>query len=173
MKLLESERITIRHLSHDDLETMSLILSDPDVMRHSVRGVMDKDATLGFINECIESYKESGFGPWALIDKESSELIGFSGINKEPLGESTVTNLGYRLAKRYWGKGLATEAVRSVLDYAFNKLCIEAVVAIIEPENLSSIKVAEKVGFDMYEFLNFHNSTVHKYSLSRHQWQRV
>ena len=117
MKILETERIIIRHLSINDLEPLSVILRDPDVMKHSVNGVMSREATLKFINDCIQSYKENEYGPWALIDKNKKQLIGFSGINEMDFNCSSVTNLGYRLAKEYWNKGYATEAVENILEH--------------------------------------------------------
>ncbi len=111
----ETERMLIRLLSLNDLAALTAILSDPEVMKHSIRGVCDRAATREFIEWCSSCYASCGVGPWALIDKRSSELIGFCGVGPEVVGNAEEIILGYRLAKRYWGKGLASESASGAL----------------------------------------------------------
>ena len=80
-------------------------------------------------------------------------------------------NLGYRIAKRYWNKGLAAEAARAVLNYVFNEQKFTSVVVIIEPAHVASLKVAEKVGFSDYDVLEFHSRPVRLYRLTSQQWK--
>lgn len=79
---------------------MTKILSDPEVMKYSIRGVCDEDATRRFIDWCLECYASLGIGPWALIAKDSGRLVGFCGVSPEEVNGVEEIGLGYRLAKR-------------------------------------------------------------------------
>lgn len=160
----------LRPLCYEDVDDLLVILSDPEVMRFSVRGVCDRAATVRFIDWCRACYDRHGLGPWALIDKTGGELIGFCGLGPESVGEVEEVNLGYRLASRYWGRGLASEAVTAVLDYGFRSQPVTSVVAVIEPENRASVRVAEKAGFTAFQLVEFHGRPARLYRMSRKQW---
>jgi [ribosomal protein S5]-alanine N-acetyltransferase len=168
----ETERILFRHLSLDDVPALTEILSDPEVMTHSVRGVCDEAATRRFVEWCLACYQSHGIGPWALIEKATSSLIGFCGIGPERIGEMEEINLGYRLARRYWGRGLATESARAALTYAFETLAFDSVVVIIEPEHTASLRVAEKAGFHKFQDIAFHEKQVRLYRVTRDDWMQ-
>jgi len=133
--LFETERLIVRKLSHQDVPVLTTILSDPEVMRFSVRGVCDEAATLKFVDWCLDSYASHGIGPWALCVKESGDFIGFCGIGPEYIDGVEEINLGYRLAHRFWQQGYATEAVKGVLQYAFGqKIGVNGTPNIIMPD---------------------------------------
>lgn len=102
MQLFETERLVARQLSLQDVPALTEILSDPEVMKYSVRGVCDEGATRKFIDWCIGCYSSHGIEPWALLEKISGGLIGFSGVGPELVNDVEETNLGYRLARRFW-----------------------------------------------------------------------
>lgn len=170
MKIFETDRLMIRPLSLHDVPQLTTILSDPEVMRHSIRGVCDEAATREFIKWCLTCYDSHGVGPWALIDKTDSALVGFCGVGPEMVVDVEEINLGYRLATRYWNKGLASEAAQAVLDYIFRKGQYHSVVVIIEPDHIASLRVAEKAGFSQFETLEFHGRLVRLYRLASEQW---
>ena len=170
MQLFETERLVARQLSHQDLAALTEILSDPEVMKYSVRGVCNEDATRKFIDWCIECYSSHGIGPWALLMKKSDELVGFCGVSPEMVGDVEETNLGYRFARKFWNKGLATEAVGGVMSYAFVQKRCESVIAIIEPAHVASIRVTEKAAFEGYTIHDFHGRPVRIYRMTFQQW---
>jgi len=163
-------RLLIRPLSPADLPALAGILGDPEVMRYSVRGVCDAAATGRFLDWCLASYARDGIGPWALVEKGGTDLIGFCGIGQERVGEVEEINLGYRLARSCWGRGLATEAVQAVLSFALGQQARESVVVIVEPEHMASLRVAEKAGFRRYQETRFHGKSVRLYRLTRAEW---
>ena len=122
-------------------------------MRFSICGPLDIKGTTIFLEKtAIESYKEDGFGKWAVIDKDTNTLIGLCGLHNVDIGTNEIkTELGYRLAKDFWGKGLGTQAARAVRDYAFTTLKLNEIVSCIEKENLASIRVAEKVDMKFWK----------------------
>jgi len=105
-------------------------------------------------------------GPWALTEKRSGKLVGFCGIGPELVGGVEEINLGYRLARRYWNQGFATEAVKGVLRYAFDQKQCESVVVIIEPDHAASVRVTEKAGFSCYTMQEFHKKRVRLYRMT-------
>ncbi|MEE4460912.1 GNAT family N-acetyltransferase [Azotobacter chroococcum] len=173
MELMETARILIRPLSLDDVSALTEILSDPEVMKHSVRGVCDEAATRRFVEWCLDCYESYGVGPWALIEKESSTLIGFCGVGPERVGNAEEINLGYRLARRYWRVGIATEAACATLAYAFGTKAFRSVVAIIEPGHIASLRVAEKAGFHGFQEMVFHGKSVRVYRMTHDEWSEL
>jgi [ribosomal protein S5]-alanine N-acetyltransferase len=168
--IYETARTLTRPLSSADVPALTGILSDPEVMKHSVRGVCDEEATRRFIEWCVGCYESHSVGPWALIEKDTSTLIGFCGVSPERVGEVEEISLGYRLARRYWGRGLATESVRGALTFAFSARACDSVVAIIEPEHVASLRVAEKSGFRKFQELVFHGRMARLYRLTHDDW---
>ncbi|GAB3372510.1 GNAT family N-acetyltransferase [Azotobacter armeniacus] len=173
MFISETERMLIRPLSLDDVPSLAEILSDPEVMKHSVRGVCDEAATRRFIEWCLACYESHGVGPWALVEKESRALIGFCGVGPEFVGDVEEINLGYRLAQRYWGAGFATEAACAALAFAFSEKAFRSVVVIVEPEHGASMRVVEKAGFCSFQNVQFYGREVRLYRMTRDEWSAL
>lgn len=171
MQVFETQRLIGRLLSRQDLSALTAILSDPEVMKYSVRGVCDESATLSFIDWCTDSYATYGMGPWALVEKGSKELVGFCGVGPEEVDGVVEANLGYRLARRFWNQGLASEAAKGVLEHVFAGGQLTSVVVIIEPEHVASLKVAERAGFSEFKMLEFHERPVRLYRLTDEAWR--
>ena len=87
---------------------------------------------------------DHGFGRWALIDKATSALAGWCGLSY--LEHTTEVEIGYGLAKDYWGTGLATQAAAATMNYGFEQLHLPRIVAVAYPENAASRRVLEKLG---------------------------
>jgi RimJ/RimL family protein N-acetyltransferase len=167
--ILQSERLILRELVPDDTSALALILGDAEVMRHSVHGVLSAQETAGFIDACRRSYRERGFGPWAVVDKSSSTLAGFCGLNAEYVDGADEVEIGYRLGRGFWGKGLGTEAARMALAYGFDKVKLSAVIAIVEPDNLASLNVIRKLGFTGFVHSQYHRRGVKIYRMTAQQ----
>ena len=87
-----------------------------------------------------------GYGRWACIEKASGEVLGFAGL--EYLSEVGANDLGYRLFKRHWGRGLATEAPVASLEFGRVDLGLSRILAFVVPDNHASIRVLHKVGME-------------------------
>ena len=167
---LHTERLILRELTPDDTPALARILGDAEVMRHSVAGVLSEKATSEFIDGCRISYRERGFGPWAVVEKSTSILAGFCGLNAERVDDKDEIEIGYRLATGFWGKGLGTEAARSAVSYGFEQLQVPSLIAIVQPTNLASIKVIKKLGFGGYIHSQYHRQGVRIYRMTAQQW---
>ena len=143
---LTTERLFLRHFHILDAEAMYRVFGDPEVMRFG-DGVQTREWVDAWLLTCLERYyKTWGFGPYAVIERHSQELIGYCGLFFFPdVGGQPEVEIGYRLARSTWGKGYATEAATAVRNYAFDTLGIMRLIAIIDPSNTASIRVAEKL----------------------------
>jgi ribosomal-protein-alanine N-acetyltransferase len=168
--LLHTERLILRELTPDDTPALAQILGDAEVMRHSVAGVLSEKATGEFIDWCRMSYRERGFGPWAVVDTSTSTLAGFCGLNAERVDEKDEVEIGYRLATGFWGKGLGTEAARSAMSYGFEQLGLPSLIAIVQPTNLASVNVIKKLGFGGFVHSQYHRQGVRIYRMTAQQW---
>lgn len=92
----------------------------------------------------IESFESRGFGFWTVSRREEPELVGFCGLR--PIGESADVEVLYGIAPRLWGRGLATEAARAVLDFGFRRAALPRIYAGADPPNRASFRVIEKLG---------------------------
>ncbi|MDX5378704.1 MAG: GNAT family N-acetyltransferase [Halomonas sp.] len=169
---LETPRLRLRPLATGDVPELAAMLADPEVMRYSLRGVCDEMATRVFLDWCFDCYINHRTGPLALVDKDERNFVGFCGVSPERVKGTAELSLGYRLARRYWGQGLATEAATAVLGHAFEDRRFDSVVAIVEPEHKASLRVAEKVGFERFEASEFHQRPVCLSRMRRSQWQQ-
>lgn len=148
-KPLETERLLIRQWQPEDREPFAALNADPDVMEFFPNPLsrIESDAMADRIHGLIE---EKGYGFWAVDEKSSGSFIGFVGLN-EPgyeLPFNPCLEIGWRLAKAYWGKGYAPEAAGKALEFAFETLNREEVVSFTTTTNIRSQTVMKKLGFN-------------------------
>lgn len=145
MTLATTPRLLIRTLQLDDLDALVPILGDKAVMEFST-GSLSKDEIQEWLITRIAEYDTNGFSVWAIVLKDENKLIGFCGIRPADLDGRTEIELIFRFAQAYWGQGYATEAARGVVEYAFNTLAINEIIAVINSRNTRSQNVLQKLG---------------------------
>ena len=146
-KILETERLILRTWTFDDEADLFAICSNAEVMRYIGTGepyTQRKEAN-EFLRWAVNYQNENGFCRWAVLLKETSEIIGSCGFAC-PHGTKEI-ELGYLLARAFWGKGYATEAAKSCLKYGFEKLQFREIIALTDLENIASQRVLNKIGF--------------------------
>ena len=143
---LLTERLEIRAFEPDDLEALHAVYGDPDVTRF-----IPPYPTLEHTRRALDIHvREARAGRpafWALIECESGELIGDTGLGLIE-GVGTEVELGYTLGPRWWGRGYATEAACAVRDYGLGELALAELLALVRPANAASIRVLEKIGME-------------------------
>lgn len=164
---MKTARVLIREFARSDAQDLSKILIDPLVMEFSSKGPLTEADTLSFIEWCIRSYQEHGYGQWALIEKKSGALIGCCGLSHATVDGADEVEIGYRLAQDQWGKGLASEAADRVLDHGFDICNIKSIVGIVSPRHEASIRVLEKVGFQSFSETRYSGWDVRIYRLTK------
>ena len=145
--IVETDRLILRHFDIFDGEAMDRVFTDAEVMYYG-DGVKTREWVRQWLRGWLEDYYQTwGFGMWAVVEKSGREIIGYCGLSRfaDRCGPDE-TEIGYRLARPHWGRGLATEAARAVRDYGFRTLRLPRLIAMIDPRNAASIRVAEKIG---------------------------
>lgn len=171
MVIAESARVQIRELAASDVPALRAILGDPSVMEFSSKGALADSDTRRFIEWCIRSYQEHGYGQWGLIEKQSGVLIGCCGLSHATVDGVDEVEIGYRLARKQWGKGVASEAANKVLGHGFSICNINSIVGIVSPRHKGSIRVLEKVGFQSFCETCYSGWNVRVYRMSKHDWE--
>ena len=170
MVVTETLRLLLRYFTWNDLNDMATIYADPIGMafRGSPRTFEETQQVFKWI---FDNYSKDGFEMWAIIHKADQKLIGCCGLIPQVVDGQQETEMGYVLAKEYWGQGLATEAAFAVRNYGFEKLGCDRIIALINPKNLASQNVAQKIGL-IYEKDTTHSEktvcvyAIHKSSFS-------
>src|SRR5260370_23110914 len=143
---LKTCRLILRPFESGDVEAAFGWFGDPTVMRFTPTG---PDTSIEQTKARLANYQEHqtthGFSKWIILDHRSGSAIGDAGLLK--LAEYGWIDLGFRLARPYWGKGLATEAASAWVRAAFDDFHIERLTALVHPENLASIRVLGKLRF--------------------------
>jgi RimJ/RimL family protein N-acetyltransferase len=144
--VIQTARTRLRRLRATDERALIALDSDPEVMRYvgSPAGVRPPAETAERAKRRIEE-DLAPLGFWAVEDAADGALLGLSALIRMPTGDDV--ELAYRLARRAWGRGLATEAAGALADHALDDLALPRLVAVTYPDNRPSQRVLEKIGF--------------------------
>lgn len=167
---IETARLRLRMFDWDDLDALSCIAKDADVMRFIGCGrPLTREETHANLASIISAFRRRGFGRWAVIWKETGTLAGYCGLSH---GDAAVgVELAYMLARGEWGKGLATEAARACLRYGFERLNFGAISALTRPENLRSRRVMERLRMRFVRAGHHYGYNCVCYRISRNEWR--
>ena len=169
MKTIETERLLLRPFTTDDLDEFALLCADPEVMRYIGNGEPQPRERVEIrFNALIKHWNDHGFGPFAVTTKPSSEFAGFCGL--QHLDDTAEIEVGYRLGKRFWGMGLATEGAMASLRFGFEELALDRIVAVVQPANVASCRVIEKIGLRYVRDARFYDTDVKYYAISRKEY---
>lgn len=162
---IQTKRLLLRELTTKDAPGMFLLDSDPLVHQYlGNQPVRDLSQSLSDIEFIKAQYESNGIGRWAVILRQTGEFIGWSGLKliTEPTnGQKNYYDLGYRFIRSAWGKGYAQESALAAIDYGFNILKIDEIIAIADVGNLASIHVLEKVGLEKISLFDYHGRMHH------------
>jgi RimJ/RimL family protein N-acetyltransferase len=143
--ILETERLLLRPFTLDDVDPIEAVLGDPVAMQF-YPAPLTREGVEVWIRKSLARYEKDGCGLYAMVLKESDEVIGDCGCVVQLVEERDQLEIGYHVRRNLWGNGYATEAARACMDYAFDQLGAPRVISMIRPENLNSRRVAEKNG---------------------------
>lgn len=143
--ILETRRLRLREMTQDDYGALCKILQDGEVM-YAYEHTFSDGEVQAWLKRQLERYREYGFGLWAVILKESGELIGQCGLTMQACPEQQVLEVGYLFQKAFWHQGYATEAAVACREYAFDILKADEVYSIIRDTNFTSQNVAIRNG---------------------------
>ena len=143
--VLETPRLQLREMSLADMQPLAVILQDERVM-YAYNGAFSEEETLAWMQKQLRRYREFGFGLWAVLKRDTGEMIGQCGIMMQEYRNTQVPEIGYLFAYKHWHQGYATEAAIACREYGFNTLHFDALYSIIRDTNIPSQNVALRNG---------------------------
>lgn len=171
---IETDRLLLRPLELSDAERMFILDSDPVVCQYlGTQPVESNEVSKKIIQGIIQQYEDTGVGRLAVILKDEDKMIGWCGLKwhkEEVNGVKEFYDLGFRFIPQYWGKGIATEASRAVVNEAFLTLPIDKIYAYADTRNKASIRVLEKIGFQYIKLFYDRDELCSWYELSRQSY---
>ena len=149
--MMETERLIIREMVQSDLEALCRIMCDEEVMRAAYESAFSIEEVQGWLNRHLKRYEDYGFGLWAVVLKETNEMIGQCGLTLQSWKDKEILEIGYLFCKDYWHKGYATEAAIACKEYAFTVLDASSVYSTIRDTHTASQNVAIRNGMKIVD----------------------
>lgn len=168
--IIETERLVMREFNQDDVDSMFELNSDEEVTRYTGdQRFEDKTEVIRLI-DTYDEYERYKMGRWSLLLKSTGDYIGFCGLKY--LAELNEADLGFRLMKKYWNQGYATESSVAALNYGFDTLQLEKIVGRAASENTRSLRVLEKLGMVFETDFREHGRPCRQYMLTGNGWSK-
>jgi len=177
MTLLSTSRLRLEPFTEGHLAGLNKLNSDPEVMRYLSAGRPETlEETRAVIERVMKRWDEVGYSWWALIERETEELVG-AGAVQNLRRESTLVpdlacplEIGWRLRRDRWGRGLAVEAAQAMGDFAFKELNARELLAVCDPANTASASVMKRLGMQEVGIQRWYGKDLLAYLIQAHQW---
>jgi RimJ/RimL family protein N-acetyltransferase len=147
---VETERLLLRRWRPEDAEPFAAINADAEVMRFIGDGrPAGRTASDDLLRRIEDEWETRGHGLWAVQERAApGTLLGFCGLAVPAFLPQVLpaVEVGWRLARDAWGRGIATEAARAAVADGFARLGLAEILAIVHPDNARSLRVTEKLG---------------------------
>jgi len=149
---IETERLLLRQWDEEDLSKFAQINLDPDVMEF-FPDTLSRKESYKLADKLKGIIEENGWGFWAIELKSTHDFIGVAGLNipQIELPVKPLVEIGWRFARKHWGKGYATEAAKASIDYGFCNLNLDNIYSFTSVLNKRSIRVMERLGMENME----------------------
>lgn len=170
--ILETKRLILRHQVLDDLDSLWALYCNPNITKYIPDAPRSREEAQGELEWHMNGHpRHPELGLWATILKENGKFIGRCGLLPWEIDGILEVEVAYTIAEEYWGQGLGSEAAQAILQYGFEKLNLTRLICLIEPENIGSQKVADKMGMSLEKKielpLNGVNEPVWIYSINK------
>ena len=168
---VHTERLLLRAANESDVDAFAAMAADPQFTRFIGGPVTNRAAAWLKVARQLGMWVLRGHGIWAVVEQETGQVIGRSGLWWEP-GWPGLEAVWF-IAPSRWGRGYAPEAARAALRFAFEVHNADRVVSVIRSDNTASIRVAEKIGETYDHTEHLHGADKHVYAISRTAWDRT
>ena len=145
-RVLQSERLLLRAMTVDDVDPLMTVFTDPIVMAAFGGVLFDREQMERWVARNLAHQTRYGYGLYTVVHRGDDMVIGDCGLENMEIDGAQEIELGYDLRSDYWGRGLATEAARTVRDHAFRRLDVKRLISLIRLGNTASCRIAEKIG---------------------------
>jgi RimJ/RimL family protein N-acetyltransferase len=171
----ETDRIVMREIVMEDAAAMFEMDSDPEVHRYLHKSpIQSVEQAVSSIKYIRQQYIDCGIGRWAIIDKRTNQFVGWGGLKfrtDQVNGYTNFHDIGYRLLRRFWGQGFATESAKTTLKYAFEELGLKAVYALADVENKASINALLKSGLKINARIEHEGVLCEWFEMRQEEWK--
>jgi RimJ/RimL family protein N-acetyltransferase len=168
---LETERLILNPWQNSDWAAFRPIAEDAAVMRYINGGIpWNEEQIRDFVDRQVTLHSDRGFCRWKLEERASGELIGFCGAGI--WRDAVDPEIGWWLARRCWGRGLATEAAQIALRDLFERVRLERVISVAMPENRASLRVMEKLGLRFRHAFESGGTPLVQYGIEATDWNQ-
>ena len=170
---IETYRLALREMTMDDFNALFIVLGDSDIMTHYPY-TFDENRVRGWIEKNIERYKIFGFGLWAVVLKETGEMIGDCGLTMQLIRGQIKPEIGYHIRRDCQRKGYGSEAAKAVRDWAFNNTPFNIIYSYMKFTNVGSYLTAAANGMHQVdEFPDELNEITKVYAITRDEWEML
>ena len=174
---LETERLLLRPLEPADLDDLAALHAEESFWHFPFGRGLTRDETRTFIERQIDSYDTSGVGMLAAVERRTGALTGWIGLAIPHWLPEVLPALevGWRLGRRWWGRGLATEGGAASIRDGFERLGLDEIISSYDPDNAASGAVMDRLGLRFRRQISHpeQGNTVHLHSLSHSRWERL
>lgn len=164
--VLETPRLILREFVPEDVDALAKVICDSETMKY-YPVTFDRAAAAEWIERNRRRYETDGFGLWAVVLKQTGELVGDCGLTRQDVNGASEIEIGYHVRRDLWGQGLATEAAAACREYGFANLETKRLISLIRPENLQSRRVAEKNGMRIIKEISWRGLKHYVYGIER------
>jgi len=165
MIILQTPRLTLRHLVPEDLDALHALYRDPEIRRYFPDGTRTRDETREELEWFLHGHPEHPeLGLWAVVERSSGDFLGRCGLLPWEIEGRREVELACLIDKRRWREGLATEAATAIVDHAGRVLRLDRLICLILPGNSASVRLAERVGMSFERELVDEPGLCHIYS---------
>ena len=169
--IIETNRLFLREMMESDFDALYEVLADSDIMEHYPY-TFDEARVRNWITRNMDRYRTDGFGLWAVVLKETGEMIGDCGITMQPIHGQWLPEIGYHIRKDQQRKGYASEAAAACIRYVFENYDFPAVYSYMKHTNIPSQRTAMKNGMRFVEeFEDPDNTYTRVYIMNRKEWE--
>ncbi len=169
---IETERLLLRPWTLADGEAWFKLLQEPDILRYfpnpSPPPRFKADA---YIKHHLEQWEKYGYGHWAVVTPKDGSVIGWNGL--EYLAELDAVEVAYLLSKRAWGRGYATEAASAAIRFGFETAALPAIIGLVHPDNVASIRVLEKCGLTFADDITLWEMGMRRYRIEHSDYENT
>jgi RimJ/RimL family protein N-acetyltransferase len=146
---IRTERLLLRPLTTDDVDSLLRILGDPQTMRW-YPAPLEREDVVGWIERQRDRYEHDGFGLLGVEESATGEFLGDCGPTVQNVDGDPHVELGWHVRRDRWGEGIATEGGAACRDWCWANLDVDHLISLIRPENRQSWRVAEKLGMTIW-----------------------
>jgi ribosomal-protein-alanine N-acetyltransferase len=173
----QTPRLLFREIIHDDADAFFEMDSDPEVHKYlGNEPVVDKEKIHEVINFIQQQYTENGIGRWAIIEKSTNAFVGWGGLKLVKVltnNHIDYYDMGYRINRKYWLNGIASESAVASLAYGFEVLQLKEIFASAHVENAGSNKILLKCGMKFLETFYYDESILcNWYTIQKDDWMK-